>query len=518
MFLHKIFVYVDFFSYLCTRIVEMKHRIAILLAILCVVCMANAEHLSWDYSHAAPEMNPDRGLSFSGIVNDPEGEKNGLKGIKLNSSGWCSFEKAPVAGVLKLTFGPRSGMNPASLQVFLCSSNEPQGASLIATTCEVNSLRTLQINLTAEQNNIYITRLRNTETVLQKIEFEEGVFAQVVPCEPLAEAVSMYSADMRLDTMPKETVFFLSELMEANKTGNKTIYLPNGVYDMGALVLTAIEANDISIIGESMDGVIIRNVPDYRYESIDKTATMRICPGVERTYLQNLTIQNGLDYYKNDNGRAVALWDQGTKTVCQNVRLLSYQDTYYSDMAGGVKYFEDCEIHGTVDFICGNGNVYFKNCLLYCEKRSKDGHGTDALTASSATKSDRGYVFEGCTVKSECPAVSLGRSWKRNPKCVFLNTVLDYSAGYFELENKDIQRWTKQGMSVLPEYFGEYNTTDTKGRVVSPKANEVIFTHNGATKMLNTILSGKEAECYTMEYVLGEWAEEAKKSIKNHNQ
>lgn len=68
--------------------------------------------------------------------------------------------------------------------------------------------------------------------------------------------------------------------------------------------------------------------------------------------------RTGLLYYKNDNGRAVCLWDQGTKTICKNVRLLSYQDTYYSNLQGAVKYFEDCEIHGTVDFICGDGKTY----------------------------------------------------------------------------------------------------------------------------------------------------------------
>jgi hypothetical protein len=280
------------------------------------------------------------------------------------------------------------------------------------------------------------------------------------------------------------------------------------------MALTAVEANGVTIIGESMEGTVIRNRPDYRYESIDRSATLRIAPGVEGTTLLNLTIENAMDYYHDENGRGVALWDQGTKTVCKNVRLLGHQDTYYSDREGGKKYFEDCEIHGTVDFICGDGDVYFRNCLLYCLPRSKNGEGTDAVTASGAGKDDKGYVFESCTIKSECPVVSLGRSWKKNPKCVFLNTTLDFSAGAFTLENNAIRRWTVQGMMALPELFGEYNTTDTKGRVVSPETNETEFTYKGATKRMNTILSSDEAMRYTMEYVLGAWAEEAKEKIK----
>ena len=496
----------------------MKKLYLLIVAVwMSIVSMAGVNDLLWDYSDAAPMKNPDNGLSYSAPVNDGEGVKNGLKGIKLNSSGWCSFTKAPIAGVLRLTFGPRTGMNKASLAVYVYSGEEEKTVSMVGTTCDTRTLRTMVVPLTAEQNHIYITHQAETEIVLQKIEFVAESAEQPAPCEEDEENLRFYSATMPVDSFPANTAFFLRALQEANKAGNKTIYLPNGVYDLGELALTAIEANNISIIGESMEGVIIKNAPDYRFESINKSATLRIAKGVEGTYLQNLTIQNALDYYKDDNGRAVALWDQGTKTICKNVRLLSYQDTYYSDCPGGLKYFEDCEIHGTVDFICGDGNVYFKNCLLYCEKRSKDGSGSDALTASGAAKDDKGYVFENCSVKSECPVVSLGRSWKNNPKCVFLNTVLDYSAGVFELRSKDINRWTTKGMMALPELFGEHNTMDAEGRVVSPEVNEVEFTLKGETKRMNTILSPDEAARYTMEYVLGAWAQEAINKINNIN-
>jgi len=476
--------------------------------------LAGRNNLLWDYTNGAPQNNPDRGLSYSSVVNDQEGVKNGLKGIKLNSSGWCSFEKAPVAGVLKLTFGPRSGMNPASLQISFYTGGESRLVQAVGETCKVIGLETQSIPLTADQNIIYITRLLNVETVLQKIEFVEGETADQHPCEEPEEMLHLYSADMRTDGLSKEAAYLIGELQEANKRGNTTIYLPNGVYDLGEMVLTSISANGISIIGESMEGVIIRNKPDYRLESIDRSATLRICRGVEETYLQNLTIENALDYYHDDNGRGVALWDQGTKTVCRNVRLLGHQDTYYSDCEGAKKYFEDCEIHGTVDFICGNGNVYFKECLLHCLPRSKDGSGTDALTASGAGKEDKGFVFESCVVRSECPVVSLGRSWKKTPKCVFLHTTLDFSAGEFRLEGKGIQRWTVQGMMTLPEQFGEYRTTDQEGRVLSPETNEVTFVLDGKSRTISTVLSDDEAQRYTPEYVLGEWANEVGRPLR----
>lgn len=306
---------------------------------------------------------------------------------------------------------------------------------------------------------------------------------------------------------------FILALVQAGE-GDK-IFLPNGIYDLGETVLTTVSKNNVAIIGQSMTGVVIKNAPDAKTESIDKTATLRIAKNVSGTYLQDLTIQNALDYYKNDDGRAVALWDQGTKTVCKNVRLLSYQDTYYSNLSGAVKYFDECEIHGTVDFICGDGSVYFKNNLLYAEKRKKTGGGSDALTANNGPATDKGYVFEGCTLMSECPVVSFGRAWNNTPQVAFLNTLVDYSAGEFNFkDDSKIERWTKELMNAnaWPK-FGEYNTYLADGTVLTPASNEVTFVDpksGNATQNIQTVLTVDQAAAFTMEYTLGDWAATAK--------
>ena len=309
---------------------------------------------------------------------------------------------------------------------------------------------------------------------------------------------------------------FLMALVQA-QSGDK-IFLPRGTYDLGDQCLTAITKNNISIIGESKEKTIIKNAPDASKESIDKTATLKINKNVSGTYLQDLTIQNALDYYKNDNGRAVCLWDQGTKTVCKNVKMLSYQDTYYSNLIGAVKYFETSEIHGTVDFICGDGSVYFYDTELVCEQRAKNGGGSDALTASNCDANDKGYVFEHCTVKyaedieGTKPIVSLGRSWNNKPKTVFLNTFLSDENGELVMvkdasaQKDKIQRWTLGGMNVLPELFGEYNSVDRNGNVVSPASNNVTFVLGSNEKQMETILTAEEAAVYTKEYTLGDWA------------
>lgn len=318
------------------------------------------------------------------------------------------------------------------------------------------------------------------------------------------------------DKVQKENGYYQIPAGDANsllmvlnqvQAGDK-IFLPNGVYDFGTLTLTEINKNNISIIGQSTEGVIIKNAPLTAH--IGTTATLRITKNTEGTYLQDLTIQNEFDYYKANEGQAVTLWDQGTKTVCKNVRLLSYQDTYYSNLKGAVKYFEDCEIHGTVDFICGDGSVYFKRALLYGEKRYKTGGGSIALTANNGVATDKGYVFDSCTVMSECPVVSLGRAWNETPQATFLNTTIDYSAGQFGFSDSKTQRWTIELMNAttLWPIFGEYNTRTTEGELLTPASNVVPFRQKNSTvtNELETVLSAEQAAAFTMDYTLGSWS------------
>lgn len=317
---------------------------------------------------------------------------------------------------------------------------------------------------------------------------------------------------------PNDAAGFILAL-ESMAAGEK-IFLPNGTYDLGEACLTTISKNNISIIGESMEGTIIKNTPDFRKEGISTTATFLIT--ATNTYLQDLTLWNNMDYFAalaaTNNGRAVCLQDKGTQTICKNVRMLSNQDTYYSNKVGAVKYFEDCEIHGTVDFICGDGSVYFKNNVLVGEQRNASGGGANAITASNADASDKGYVFESCRVKyaediqGTLPVMSLGRSWNNAPKCVFLNTVLDDSNGELIMtkdasQQKDkIARWTLGAMNKLPEKFGEFNSVDKDGNVISPASNNVTFVLGSNEKQMETILTADEAATYTIDYTLGDWA------------
>ncbi len=295
---------------------------------------------------------------------------------------------------------------------------------------------------------------------------------------------------------------FLLALTEANGTGNRKIFLPNGLYDLGELCLTTISGANISIIGESMEGTIIRNAPSVEIEGIGTTATLlNTSTGL---YLQDLTLQNALDYYSSGSaGRAVCLQDKGLQTVCKNVRMLSYQDTYYSNRAGQF-YWEDGEIHGTVDYLCGDGNVVMNRMLFVNESRSRSGKsGSDVLcapncTASTDARPNWGYVFLDCSVRSESNDFTFARSWGGESKAAFIRTtILDGSLAE--------SRFTVAGMNNAAYSFKEYGTMDSTGTVICPSSKIINFTHSSGNNQFETILSTDEAAQYTVANIFGEW-------------
>ena len=285
----------------------------------------------------------------------------------------------------------------------------------------------------------------------------------------------------------------------ADKNAEYTvIMIPDGYYDLGETVLTRITGHHIALVGQSMEGTVIRNAPDVKKESLSKTAVLQN-RGTDN-YFQDLTLRNDLDYYgAGASGRAVCLHDKGTRTICNRVRMLSYQDTYYSDGDDCQHYFVDSEIHGTVDFICGAGDVWFERCRIVTEKRTVDGSGRNVIAAPRTSKTPWGYIFHGCTVENVVSNFEYARGWKDTPHCIWLNTTL------LTPEKLNKTRFDYRGMRTVQNDFKEYGTKNARGRDITPKSNVVTFETQEATHTTETILSKKEARKYTVKNVFPDW-------------
>lgn len=223
--------------------------------------------------------------------------------------------------------------------------------------------------------------------------------------------------------------------------------------------MTDISKSNISLIGQSKEGVKIWNHPVV--EGISYTATIQL-NNTNDFYAQDLTLENQFNYWgahdgSSGAGRAVAFWDRGNRSILKNVALMSWQDTYYSDNSRPDYrgYFENCDLAGVVDWICGNGDIWFEKCNLIVRDRT----GNNIAAPNTEVGQAWGYVFNNCTIRPETDKPTqlkgndwtLARPWNNSPACTFLNTKM-----YTQPRTYGWNRMT----SGLVVRFHEYNSLD----------------------------------------------------------
>lgn len=323
----------------------------------------------------------------------------------------------------------------------------------------------------------------------------------------LNEAITIHFTTMDKPKVDKKmydkVVSTVEEFKEALKIANSIkstyrIFMHDGTYDLGSTTLTTISGYNISLIGESMEGTVIVNKPTV--EGIGETATL-LNTG-QNLFLQDITLKNAYDY-TGSTGRAVCLQDKGNKTIAKRVKLLSYQDTYYSNMGkfndkdDGRFYWEDSEIHGTVDYLCGGGDVYYNRCTFYMEDRTSG----DVLAAPNKPLK-YGYVFLDCTIDgadSQKGKYNLARPWADQCRAQFINTtmkILPSATGY-----------TEMGDGNAPAVFAEYNSMTSSGSIVDLSGRKTKYIYNEGALVKEAghspVLTKEEADALSIDIVMG---------------
>ena len=269
---------------------------------------------------------------------------------------------------------------------------------------------------------------------------------------------------------------------------------------------THIRKSNISIIGQSKDNTIIRNHPTV--EGISYTATLCVENNNTDFYAEDLTLENEFDYWGSmagqssgtGAGRADVFFDRGNRSILKNVALKSWQDTYYSNNASSDfrGYFENCDFYGAVDFICGNGNIWFEKCNLILRDRKSN----NIVAPSTEVDQEWGYVFNECSIKPESDNMTkftdkdwtLARAWGKSPACTYLNTKV-----YTQPQSYG---WGRSMESNLKLRFHEYNSTDATGNVLS-LVRRSIAAGSPAAGSDDVILSEEQANKYTLRDVVG---------------
>lgn len=274
--------------------------------------------------------------------------------------------------------------------------------------------------------------------------------------------------------------------------------------------MTEIVKSNISLIGQSKEGVRIWNHPIV--EGIGYTATINLPKlegkTIEDFYVQDLTLENKFNYWGSMSGqdasgagRAVVFCDRGNRTVMKNVALLSWQDTYYSNNSNANYrgYFEGCDLAGVVDWICGNGDIWFERCNLIHRDRT----GNNIAAPSTEVGQEWGYVFNNCNIKveNEDPLKfkdqdwTLARPWNNSPACTFINTKMYTQPRKYG--------WTKMTAG-LKLRFHEFKSMDGYGNPIpletrslaactpAPGSDDCILTDTTGYNIRN-VMSGTDA-------------------------
>jgi len=138
------------------------------------------------------------------------------------------------------------------------------------------------------------------------------------------------------------------------------MYIKEGVYE--EYVSVARNVTNLIMIGEGAEKTIVTGNKSFTMNITTKdTATMEAIGN--GFYMRGIGVENTAGA---KNHQAVALRVQSDQSVFFECRFDGYQDTLYTHTSR--QYYRDCTITGTIDFIFGNAQVVFQNCLIQVRK------------------------------------------------------------------------------------------------------------------------------------------------------
>lgn len=317
----------------------------------------------------------------------------------------------------------------------------------------------------------------------------KGGFDFIVPdAGTLQDAIA--AADKREDKSKRFRIF----IRNGNyKLAASTVNKKNGSYPDPT---TYLNSSNVSLIGESMEGVVITNtLPENPsvLEGIGIGDVFDINKGVSNTYMQNLTMKSSMG---DKMGRDIVLNDKGDKTICKNVCLWAYQDTYVSNESSSRYYFEGGVLRGRTDFLCGKGDVFYKGVTLQMV-------GAGYLAVPS-TPRKYGYVFKDCEITGEKDRAdgdkdpdgqyTLGRPWgSGTPIALFIDTKMTVRPSSIG--------WSDMGSDGYPARFAEYNSFTASGTPIDLSQRKKSFGPGNHAN--NPVLTQEEADAASYEAVMG---------------
>jgi hypothetical protein len=158
------------------------------------------------------------------------------------------------------------------------------------------------------------------------------------------------------------------------------IFVRRGVYN--GMLYIAPDKNGIHLIGEDRKGSIIAGRNNDRFNS-SRIQRSLVSVDANDFVMENMTLHNTTPYR---GSQAEALRIRGERCVLRNDDFNSFQDTL---LLSGAVYVTNCYVEGDVDFIWGQGSVFFDQCEI---KAVHNGYYLQSRNPANRP----GYIFFKC--------------------------------------------------------------------------------------------------------------------------
>lgn len=359
-------------------------------------------------------------------------------------------------------------------------------------TLPANTVADLTDNYLAEAVTINFTTMTRPVVVKQLYDFvvpEDGTFKE-----------ALNAADTRADKSKRYRIFVKkgSYVIPANQDNLVT----GSDGKQYADPKTYFNSPNVSIIGEDRDATSIANeMPNSLtdnavagsggqanpLEGIRTSGVLYLQRGCTDTYFQDIKLWSPT---ADATGRNVVLVDGGNRTVCKNVTLWAYQDTYVPDNSQSLYYFEDGIVRGRTDFVCGSGDVFFNSVnFIMCE--------AGGYLSVPRDNVKYGFVYKDCTIDGNSGVDGnyyLGRAWTAAAESYFIDTkmnVVPKGEGWDDWNNG-------------PTRFAEYNSMTSSGLQIDLSSRKTSFPSDSSTN--KPILTAEEAlEIGNLHNMFGDW-------------
>ncbi|KAL7001681.1 pectinesterase [Sarracenia purpurea var. burkii] len=192
---------------------------------------------------------------------------------------------------------------------------------------------------------------------------------------------------------------------------------------------------------------------------------------------RDITFQNTAG---SGSHQAPALTSKAPHSAFYRCAFEGYQDTVYAQH--GLQFYRECDIYGSVDFICGDAAVVIQNSNIYLRRSSTGNELTIAASSRESSNSATGIVFQNCRITAapdlkpvlNSYEIYLGRPWKSYSRTVYIHSDFDVP-----VEPRGWLEWAGN-VNTNTAYYREFGNrgvgSSTGGRVKWPsvKASPVI--------------------------------------------